>query len=105
MDQDQLEYQRWRLTKEQADKIERENQIAAKTVVPTEFALFALQKIAPQIASILDTIPLTMRRRYPELQTKHIEAVQRLIVEASNQAAALGDTLPGLLDEYLNRSD
>lgn len=101
MDEDQLDYQRWRLTREQADKAARENQIAEKQMVPTDFATFALSRIAAKIASVLDTVPLTMRRRYPELQTKHIEGIQRELVKASNEAASLGDLLPELLDEYI----
>ena len=102
MDEDQLEFQRWRLTKEQADKAERENRIAERHQVPTEFATFALTRIAAKVSSLLDTVPLTMRRRYPELQTKHIEGLQRELVIASNEAASMGDLLPELLDEYID---
>ena len=102
MDEDQLDFQRWRLTKEQADKAERENRIAERHQVPTEFATFALTRIAAKVSSLLDTVPLTMRRRYPELQTKHIEGLQRELVIASNEAASLGDLLPELLDEYID---
>ncbi|WFN96471.1 terminase small subunit [Edwardsiella ictaluri] len=102
MSEDQLDYQRWRLTKEQADKAARENLIAERHQVPTEFATFALIRIAAKVSSLLDTVPLTIRRRYPELQTKHIEGIQRELVIASNEAAALGDLLPELLDEYID---
>jgi len=61
-----------------------------------------IRKTAAKVSSLLDTVPLTMRRRYPELQTKHIEGIQRELVIASNEAASLGDLLPELLDEYID---
>ena len=72
-----------------------------KEVVETEFATFTLSRIAAQIGSILDTVPLNMRRKFPELETKHIEHLKREIVKAQNIAAGLDAMLPELLDEYL----
>ncbi len=69
--------------------------------MPTEFAVFALGKIAAQIGSILDTVPLKLRRKHPDLDVRHVEALQREIALARNRASELGDLLPGMLDEYV----
>ena len=101
VDPSKLEYQRYRLTKEQADAQELKNQKERAEVVETAFATFTLSRIAAQIGSILDSVPLNMRRKFPELETKHIEHLKREIVKAQNIAAGLDDKIPELLDEYL----
>lgn len=104
VDPNKLEYQRYRLTKEQADSQELKNQKDRAEVVETSFSTFTLSRIAAQIGSILDSVPLNMRRKFPELETKHIEHLKREIVKAQNIAAGLDDMIPELLDEYLTNS-
>lgn len=101
VDPSNLEYQRYRLTKEQADAQELKNQKERGEVVETPFAMFVLSRVAAQIGSILDTVPLNVRRRFPELETRHIEHIKREIVKAQNIAAGLDGMLPELLDEYI----
>ena len=61
----------------------------------------ARKALKPEIGSILDTVPLNVRRRFPELETRHIEHIKREIVKAQNIAAGLDGMLPELLDEYI----
>lgn len=104
VDPSKLEYQRYRLTKEQADSQELKNQKDRAEVVETSFSTFTLSRIAAQMGSILDSVPLNMRRKFPELETKHIEHLKREIVKAQNIAAGLDDMIPELLDEYITNS-
>ncbi len=101
VDPSKLDYQRYRLTKEQADAQELKNQKERAEVVETAFATFTLSRIAAQLGSILESVPLNKRRTFPELETKHIEHLKREIVKAQNIAAGLDDKIPELLDEYL----
>ena len=105
IDPNKLEYQRYRLTKEQADAQELKNQKERGEVVETAFAMFVLSRTAAQIGSILDSVPLNYRRKFPELETRHIEHLKREIVKAQNIASALDGMLPELLDEYISGSD
>ncbi|WP_428997335.1 hypothetical protein [Pseudomonas aeruginosa] len=50
---------------------------------------------------MLDTVPLKLRRKHPDLDVRHVEALQREIALARNRASELGDLLPGMLDEYV----
>lgn len=100
-----LDYQNWRLTKARADSQELSNEKNRQEVVETEFATFVLSKIASEVASRLDTVPLNILRRFPELETKHIECLTREIAKARNIAAGLDAMIPELLDDYLNRTD
>ena len=61
--------------------------------------------MAAEIASILDTLPLTLKRKHPDLEVRHIESVQRELAKARNRSATLDDRLPGLLNEYLDATD
>lgn len=96
-----LTQERLRLTAAQAEGQELKNDISRRRAVPTEFAMFVFSKLAAEVASILDTLPLTLKRRHPDLEVRHIESVQRELSKARNRAAQLDERLPGLLDEYL----
>lgn len=97
-----LTQERLRLTAAQADGQELKNEVTRRRSVPTEFATFVLSRLASEIGSILDTLPLTLKRRHPDLEVRHIESVQRELAKARNRAATLDDRLPGLLNEYLD---
>ncbi|PSJ23825.1 DNA-packaging protein [Halomonas sp. ND22Bw] len=81
---------------------EQKNQVKAKELVPADFATFALSKIAAEIATIMDTLPLTMQRKHPDLETRHINTLMRELAKARNKAAGLDDRLPGFLDDYID---
>lgn len=100
-----IDYERYRLTRAQADGQELKNAKDSAEVVETGFCMFVLSKVAGEIAGILDGIPLSMQRRFPELENRHIEFLKRDVVKAMNKAAALDEILPGLLNEYIEQTD
>ncbi|MGS3858176.1 terminase small subunit, partial [Escherichia coli] len=57
-----IDYERYRLTKAQADAQELKNERDRGDVIDTEFCMYALSKLARQISSIMDSLPLTMQR-------------------------------------------
>lgn len=63
-----IDYERHRLTRAQADAQELKNAKESAEVVETAFCTFVLSRIAGEIASILDGIPLSVQRRFPELE-------------------------------------
>ena len=97
--------ERLRLTAAQAEGQELKNEITKRKSVPVEFATFVLSRIAAEIASALDTLPLTLKRRHPDLEVRHIESVQRELAKVRNRSATLDERLPELMDEYLDASD
>ncbi|EEZ3185507.1 terminase small subunit [Escherichia coli] len=96
-----IEYERHRLTRAQADAQELKNARDSAEVVETAFCTFVLSRIAGEIASILDGIPLSVQRRFPELENRHVDFLKRDIIKAMNKAAALDELIPGLLSEYM----
>ena len=103
--ENKLQQERLRLTAAQAEGQELKNDITRRQSVPTEFATFVMSKLAAEVASILDTLPLTLKRRHPDLEVRHIESVQRELAKARNRASELDERLPGLLNEYLDTAD
>ncbi|MWN83275.1 terminase small subunit [Escherichia coli] len=99
-----IDYERYRLTKAQADAQELKNARDSAEVVETAFCTFVLSRIAGEIASILDGIPLSVQRRFPELENRHVDFLKRDIIKAMNKAAALDELIPGLLSEYIEQS-
>ncbi len=92
-----IEYERHRLTRAQADAQELKNARDSAEVVETAFCTFVLSRIAGEIASILDGIPLSVQRRFPELENRHVDFLKRDIIKAMNKAAALDELMSGTL--------
>lgn len=59
-----IDYERHRLTRAQADAQELKNAKESAEVVETAFCTFVLSRIAGEIASIIDGIPLSVQRRF-----------------------------------------
>ena len=58
-----------------------------------------------QLADIFGaSIPLSVQRRFPELENRHVDFLKRDIIKAMNKAAALDELIPGLLSEYIEQS-
>nr|DAY85795.1 MAG TPA: DNA packaging protein Nu1 [Caudoviricetes sp.] len=100
-----IDYERYRLTRSQADAQELKNAKSSAEVVETAFCTFVLSRVAGEIASILDGIPLSVQRRFPELENRHIDFLKKDVIKAMNKAAALDEIIPGLLSEYIEQSD
>ncbi len=94
------EQEEYLLTRERRIGQQQKNEIAARKVVPSEFAIFSLSKLAAEVAAILDTLPLTMKRKHPDLEPRHLDTLSRELAKARNQAAGLHETIPEHLDEY-----
>ncbi|HAI7318257.1 TPA: hypothetical protein HJW14_003540 [Escherichia coli] len=99
-----IEYERHRLTRAQADAQELKNARDSAEVVETAFCTFVLSRIAGEIASILDGIPLSVQRRFPELENRHVDFLKRDIIKAMNKAAALDELMAGT-NEFIGEGD
>jgi phage terminase Nu1 subunit (DNA packaging protein) len=84
---------------------ENKNAVSARQLVPVEFSTFALSRVVEQIGSVLDTVTHKVKRKHPDIEVRHVEAMQREIALARNIASELGDKLPEILDEYLATLD
>ncbi|MCH4294216.1 terminase small subunit [Shewanella sp. 3B26] len=100
-DKPNIDYERYRLTKAQADGQELKNEKERKEVVETAFATFLLGKIAVQIGPILDQAPLSVKRQHPEIDEFQLESMRAEIIKAGNIAVNIGDRIEDYLDEYL----
>ena len=95
------EYERYRLTKAQADGQELKNTRVTGEVIDTEFVLYALRGLASQISSIMDSLPLTMQRQFPAMTQTMIEGLRKETARACNACAKTADNLPRILEDYL----
>ena len=100
-----LEFERYRLTKAQADNMEIKNEIAKGQTAPIEIIQLVLSRISGEAAAELDSIPLNLKRKHPDISNQLIEDVKRHCVKAQNAIAECGEVLDGVLDDYLSDSD
>lgn len=100
-----LTQERLRLTAAQAEAQELKNEVARRTLIPADFAVFALGHIVPEVASLMDTLPMTLRRKHPDLEARHITTLEREATKVRNACAGFADKLPELADEFFSSTD
>ncbi|EMS0076005.1 terminase small subunit [Escherichia coli] len=95
------EYERYRLTKTQADGQELKNARETGEVIDTGFCMYALSKLAQQISTIMNSLPLTMQKQFPAMTPAMIDGLRRETARACNACAKTADNLPRILGDYL----
>ncbi|OLF82665.1 hypothetical protein AWH63_06580 [Marinobacter sp. C18] len=100
-----MDFERLRLTRAQADGQEIKNRIAEGKTAPIEIITLVLSKIAGEASGELDSLPLNIKRRHPELENQVIESIKRHCVKAQNAIARTSESLDNALDDYLTELD
>ncbi|USD19799.1 terminase small subunit [Microbulbifer variabilis] len=88
-----------RLSKQRADKLELENEIARGKQLPIGIQGLVLSKIADRMAAALDAIPGKIKRKEPGLSASSLDLVRREIVKAQNAAADVSKYLDEIIDD------
>ncbi|WP_249923962.1 terminase small subunit, partial [Escherichia coli] len=101
IDDDELLRVRIRLLTAQSEAQELKNERERGDVIDTGFCLYALSKLASQISSIMDSLPLTMQRNFPQMPPAMLHGLKREVVKACNASARVADNLPRILADYL----
>ncbi|HFI1725398.1 TPA: terminase small subunit, partial [Escherichia coli] len=101
IDDDQLLRVRIRLLTAQAEAQELKNERDRGDVIDTEFCMYALSKLASQISSIMDSLPLTMQRSFPQMTAAMLDGLKKEVVRACNACTKLDENIPRMLSDYL----
>ena len=101
IDNDELLRVRIRLLTAQAEAQELKNERERGDVISTEFCIYALSKLASQISSIMDSLPLTMQRRFPQMTPAMLDGLKKEVVRACNACTKLDENIPRMLSDYL----
>lgn len=101
IDDDELLRVRIRLLTAQAEAQELKNERERGDVISTEFCIYALSKLASQISSIMDSLPLTMQRRFPQMTPAMLDGLKKEVVRACNACTKLDENIPRMLSDYL----
>lgn len=102
---DELKEEKVLLTRAQRQKLDLEYQREIGQLIPAPVLTFVLGKVAPDIAGIMDTIPLKVQRRHPDITPNQLTTLQTEIAKAMNLAAELGERVPEYLEEYERNTD
>jgi phage terminase Nu1 subunit (DNA packaging protein) len=86
-----LARERARLAKESADRVAMQNAEKRRELVPIELLTDALASVARQLATRLDTIVPTLRKRVPDLSHDALQLIETTLAEG--RALAAGVTL------------
>jgi len=104
LDPGSVAYATWRKTMAQAVKFERENEVAMGELVPIDFMLYCLPRVANEMVGIMDSLPLNIARRHPEVLTRALDTIKKEVAKSLNALATIHETaLPGIIDEYMEQ--
>ena len=99
-----LDFERYRLTKAQATAQELKNEINQQEVVPVEFAAYALARVAAEASGVIDSTPLNLIRKNPELTTHQQENIKRELAKAMNALSKLANEMPSILNDFIRET-
>ncbi len=85
----ELSQERAKLAIQQERKLRRENDLEEKIIAPVSLLTVALAKAASQIIPIMDSLPLEMKRRNPQLSGHDIMLVKKSIAKCRNLIAEM----------------
>lgn len=100
-----LDKERARLVKAQADAQELKNEILEGRSVPTDIARDVLSKVLVQVGGILNALPLNIKRKHPELEQRIIDSVQLEISKHANEAARIDEFIDQAIDDVITESE
>jgi phage terminase Nu1 subunit (DNA packaging protein) len=98
-----LNAERLRLTRAQADNMEIKNEIARGQTAPIELITWVLSKVAGEVAGEIDSIPLNVRRKHPSMNAQVIEDIKRHCVKAQNAVSRVDEILETALNDYIDQ--
>ncbi|MDX2440319.1 MAG: terminase small subunit [Desulfobacterales bacterium] len=79
-----IEHERFRLTKAQADSQEMKNQVLRQELAPLILIEIAIRKWSEQARSMLDATPLKVKKLLPKMKATEIEIIRREIIKIQN---------------------
>lgn len=100
-----LDQERAGLVKAQRIAQELKNEIMEGRYIPTDFGRDVLAKVLNQVTGILNALPLTIKRKHPQLEQRIIDSVSAEIVKHSNEAAKLDEFIDQAIDDVINESE
>jgi phage terminase Nu1 subunit (DNA packaging protein) len=100
-----IEAERLRLTSAQAEGQELKNELAKGKTAPMEIITLSLSTVAGAASGILDSLPLNIKRQFPELSAQMIEAIKRQCVKSQNEISRLDEVVVDKLRDYLNEME
>ncbi|EIV2909705.1 terminase small subunit [Citrobacter braakii] len=95
---------RIRLTNAQADAQELKNARETGEVIDTAFASYALAKLAAEIGSIMDSLPLTINRKFPDMEPRYSNAIKIEVNRAVSRASTIADLIPEMAERYIEEN-
>jgi phage terminase Nu1 subunit (DNA packaging protein) len=78
-----------RLDKLRADEVEHRLDISKRAVAPLHILENTLNHVSEMINAVLDSLPLKLKKRCPNLSGRDIEMVRREIVKLSNSMSTI----------------
>ncbi|ELI3161545.1 terminase small subunit [Salmonella enterica] len=87
-----IEYERYRLTRAQADAQELKNARDEDEVLENALFTYIMQRLAPEVVGVLEKIPQTLQRKYPDISPAYLDAMKTEIARACKQVATAVDT-------------
>ncbi|HAJ7211176.1 TPA: DNA packaging protein [Escherichia coli] len=62
-------------------------------------------RLSGELASVLDSIPLSMQRKFPELTGRQLAYLKELVAKGANKCVESAEKMKEFADEYYRNTD
>lgn len=102
---DHPHYQRWRLEREQADKLELLNAEKRGQLIPLEPIVQRDRIVASAQAQLFDSLVVRIKRKCPDISDRVLEEVTDIVARCRNELEGLINDRKAELEEALSNQD
>ncbi len=102
---DPVEKLRARKLQEETRRLQNQNDILEGRSAPVDVIRQVLVQILGRTSSVLDSLPLNMKRQFPDLTERQVDYVRSEIVRHQNEAARADDYLDEIIEDVIREAE
>lgn len=102
---DPMEKLKARKLQEEARRLQNQNDILEGRSAPVEVMRQVLVRILARTSATFDSLPLNMKRQFPELTDRQIDLIKKEVVRHQNEAARADDYLDEFVDNVIREAE
>lgn len=91
--------------REEVKQLELRNAVLEGKTLPADGVTIVLTKILSQSGDILDSLPLTIKRKFPDLDPRIIDSISEVTIKHQNEVARLGDLIEEIIDSVQSEAE
>lgn len=102
---DPMDKLRARKLQEESRRLQNQNDILEGRSAPVDVIRQVMTRLLAQTAASLDSLPLNMKRQFPDLTERQIDMIKKEVVRHQNEAARADTYLDEIIDDVIREAE